>query len=210
MEAYSDTALGWSPMPGRDWAGGDISRANQIHETAARPVGHQIEPFAVAVRTFLAVGGQGCVDHSLVERAQIFEIELQGAPHRQRLIGDIDVTVRHQLVQDGHTFGTLQIETQAAFVARIHLPHVVRVCIRGCRQCGQHPIGIADTRHLHLDHIGTEIRKDRGGHRSGDPGTDVEHLESREEIVLVLHSAMLLSVGDEFSSPGWSRSSQSS
>ncbi len=72
----------------------------------------------------------------------------------------------------------LQVERQAAFVARRQLPVVVDLL---ARDRGRRAPRIAGARRLDLDHVGAEIRQHRRRRRAGDPACAVDDFQAGEQ-----------------------------
>jgi hypothetical protein len=136
--------------------------AHHVHQAGARPVGGGVEAGARRLLAGLAVGGDRAVDQPRVDRQQVGGGDLQALAHRQREIGDEDVGRADQALQHAQALAMLEVDREAALVARRQLPPVVGDLARHRRRG---PPRIAGARRLDLDHLGAEVRED--GRRRG-------------------------------------------
>ena len=145
---------------------------DRVHQTRARPVSRAVETGLFSFRAGLAIGGERGIDQSLVDGRQRINIDLQTLACAEREIGDEDIGLAHQPVEYRQALGMLEIDRQTALVARIEIP--------GIGFAGQQSaIGIALKR-LDLDDLGTEIRQDGGGGRTGHEACAIDDLQALE------------------------------
>ena len=145
---------------------------DRVHQTRARPVSRAVETGFFGLRADLTVGRQRGIDQSLVDRRQRIDIDLQALACAEREIGDEDIGLAHQPIEYRQTLGMLEIDRHTALVAGIEIP--------GVGFAGQQSaIGIALER-LDLDDLGTEVRQDGGGGRTGHEACAIDDLQALE------------------------------
>ena len=157
--------------------------AHLVHQARARPVGGGVEAGLVGLLALFAVGGERRIDQLRIARAEILVADLHAAAYRQRQVGDEHVGLVDQPVQHAKPLRRLQVERDAALVARAVHPGVVDVALRRAGVRVQRAVGVAFAGRLDLDDVGAEVRQHRGGGRRGDEARAVDDLQSCKELI---------------------------
>ena len=126
IAAKSAVPVGWSPMPGSERAGGTSGRgADEVHQPGAGPERDAIEAGLAGLLARLAVGGDRPIDQARVERRQVLVAHAQPRPRVQRRVGDEDVDVAHEPVEELLPVLRAQVDRHAALGAIVDDPRVV-------------------------------------------------------------------------------------
>ena len=154
--------------------------AHRVHQPGAGPIGGGVEAGFGGFGAGFTVGGERGVDQPRIERQQVGWRQVQAVAHRQREVGDEDVGGRGEAVEYGAALVVLQVQCQAALVARGQLPVVVdfRVWVGAAGAPG-----VAGAGWLDLDHVGAEVGQDRGCGGAGDPACAVDDFQAGEQVV---------------------------
>src|SRR6516165_6816552 len=95
----------------------------------------------------------------------------------EEYVGPLD-----QLLEDLRGAGRLQVERDAALVAVGEMPLIGFICVRLRRDLVRMSPRVA-ARRFDFDDVGAEIRQDDGGAGRRDEACEVNHLESRKNVV---------------------------
>ncbi|MNR19231.1 hypothetical protein D3C85_1360110 [compost metagenome] len=133
-------------------------------------------PGAVAIRTGLAVAGDGDVDQLRVDRLQRFIAQAQPIHHARAELLQDDVVVTHQLLDQLHRLRPFQVQGDAALVA-------VEVGVAGglaavVGRQDTHQVGTAGG--FHPQHLGAHVGQQQRGERPRQQGGEVEDFQRRQ------------------------------
>ena len=109
--------------------------------------------------------------------------------HLRWQIGDENVGLRGEAVQNGLAFGLREVERETSLVAGFEHPREIVLALRVAGQVRQVAIGVAGARRLDLDDVGAEVRQHGGGGRRGDEAGAVQNLEPVENTLVHLGAA---------------------
>src|SRR6202034_798231 len=107
--------------------------------------------------------------------------DTEPTPRGRRIVRDEHIGADDEVVDDLARLGTFEVERQAAFVAGIDGPAVVRVGNRHAGLKGKVAVGVALAGRLDLDHVGAEVGHDRGGRVCRYEACRIKHLESGKD-----------------------------
>jgi hypothetical protein len=152
--------------------------AHHVHQARAGPPDRGVETGPVALGAELAVGRERRVYQPAVQRHQVLGAHAQPFARREGDVGDEDVGLPDQRLQDRLRLRTPQVQRQALLVPRVEGPEIVDV-VRRAPQPEEIAVGVADHRRLDLDHPGPEIAQHR---RRGRPGDEARAINDKQVV----------------------------
>src|SRR3984885_12513494 len=167
-----------SYWPGRRRAGIACHR----QQSAACPVRRDVKAWKIRVRSLVTEAREIRVDQTRIPPRHIFIFKLQFRTRRMRRVDDEDICPFDQLFENLMGARRLQIERHAPLVAIREVPGVGILRDRLRWKVVGVPPQLA-VRRLHLDDVGAEIRQDHRSAGAGDEAREIDHFQSRENIV---------------------------
>ena len=152
-------------------------RHHPIHQAGAGPIGGEVETGLACFGAGLAVAGEGGVDQPVVQRGKPFVVGSELLAHRQRLVGDENIGLLDEVVQDLLSGRRGEVECEATFVAVVQQPAVIVVRLRHAGMPGHMPIGIAGAWRLDLDDVGAEVGQHGARDCRGDEAAAVDDFQ---------------------------------
>ena len=169
-----------TPRDGQRRRGAGVARQSQ--EAAPRPVRGDVESGQIGVRPLVAVARHVGVDQAGIPGCDVLVLEAEALSGRMRRIDDQHVRPPDQPLEDVPRARRLEIERESPLVAVVEMPGIVVGGARLRRNLVRDPPRIA-ARRLDLDHVGAEVGQDHRRARTRDEARQVDHLESREDVV---------------------------
>ena len=121
----------------------------------------------VAVLALVAIGAATRIDDLRIDRADVLEVDLQLLPRCGQIVGEEDIGILAQLIDQRLTFRRSDIDADAPLALVGVLYHRIDHRIEGdAGDLAHAALRIAAHRVFHLDHVRTPFRQHRasGGH----------------------------------------------
>ena len=175
-------AVGWSPIPGSERAGGDRSGLHQVHQPGSRPKRRRVESGAPRFRSLLAESGDRRIDDPLIDRADIVIADVQTFAGRYRHIGNKHIGGLDEAFESRPPRLSFNVERNSPLV-----PIVDNVAVRilGKRRVAAPAMTAAEwvgtVRRFDLNHISSKIRQHDPRCGSRDIGCEFNDLYAVED-----------------------------
>ncbi len=173
------------PFAGRTGTASDDARTVSIKPDRAH---HAVtsKPGLVAARlgclgAVFAITRERRVDQSVVQRRQRFIADAKLFADGGGIVGDEDICLRGKTLDRDLALRFRHIDREAALVARTEHPRVILIAPGMAGKLRQMPVRISRSRRLDLDHIGAEVRQNRGRRRRCDEAAAIDHLQAFEQ-----------------------------
>ena len=99
--------------------------ANGVHESRTGPPRGRVISRAIPLWTFFAIGGQGRVDQTIVQREHVAVAQAQAFANRSGKIGDEYIRRADHRFEHGLRIGVFQVECEAFLVAVVERPEII-------------------------------------------------------------------------------------
>src|SRR2546425_2711270 len=156
--------------------------ARQGEQSAAGPVGRDVESRKLGIGPLVAVTGEVAVDETRIPLHHVLIGQLQSLACWMGGVDDQHVCPLDQSLENLPRLGRFQVECQSPLVAIVQMPGIVLGGAGLGRNLVPNSPGVARGR-LDLDDVGAEVGQDHRRPGTGDEARQVHYLQSGKNVV---------------------------